>query len=78
MSEDKNMVSRRSVLKGAAAGGVGLAAIQFARWKGARVVATSSELKKEFLLIPKEKVNDFALPRLIDKYWNSYLKNDDI
>lgn len=29
-----------------------------------------AKLKKEFLLLKREEVNDYALPRLIDRYWN--------
>jgi A/G-specific adenine glycosylase len=29
-----------------------------------------AEMKKKFILVKMEEVNDYALPRLIDRYWN--------
>lgn len=47
--ETANLQSGQTVLIHAAAGGVGSLAVQFAKWKGARVIGTASTRNHEFL-----------------------------
>ncbi|HRH61056.1 MAG TPA: NADP-dependent oxidoreductase [Chitinophagaceae bacterium] len=52
----------------AAAGGVGLFALQFAKWKGATVVATASERNAEFLYkMGADEVIDYTKYKLTDR-----------
>lgn len=52
----------------AAAGGVGLFALQFAKWKGAYVIATASERNEAFLYsMGADEVIDYTKYKLTDK-----------
>lgn len=58
----------------AAAGGVGLFALQLAKWKGAYVIATSSLRNKDFLLsMGVDEVVDYTSEKLSEK-----IKNVDV
>lgn len=58
----------QKVIIHAAAGGVGLFALQFAKWKGAYVVATASERNIDFLKsVGADEVIDYTKYKLTDK-----------
>ena len=63
----------------AASGGVGLFALQLAKWKGAYVIATSSERNIDFLLsLGADEVLDYTKYKLTDKVKNADLVLDSI
>lgn len=63
----------------AAAGGVGLFALQFAKWAGAYVIATSSARNKEFLLeAGADKVVDYTNEKLSDRVKDADLVLDSV
>ena len=63
-----NLKNGQKVIIHAAAGGVGLFALQFAKWKGAYVVATASERNIEFLRsVGADDIIDYTKYKLTDK-----------
>ncbi len=63
----------------AGAGGVGLFAIQFAKWKGAYVITTASERNIEFLKsVGADEVIDYAKHSLSDKVKNADMVLDSV
>ena len=63
-----NLQAGQKVVIHAAAGGVGLFALQFAKWKGAYVVATASERNNDFLKsVGADEVIDYTKYKLTDK-----------
>jgi NADPH:quinone reductase-like Zn-dependent oxidoreductase len=59
--EDGGLQTDQRVLIHGAAGGVGSFAVQFARWKGARVIATASKANLDFVAsLGAETVIDYA------------------
>jgi NADPH:quinone reductase-like Zn-dependent oxidoreductase len=63
----------------AAAGGVGLFALQFAKWKGAYVIATASERNIDFLKsVGADEVIDYTKYRLTEKISNADAVLDSI
>ncbi|MEJ0103240.1 MAG: NADP-dependent oxidoreductase [Bacteroidota bacterium] len=63
----------------AGAGGVGLFALQFAKWKGAYTIATSSEQNIDFLKsVGADEVVDYTKYRLSDKVKDADLVLDSI
>jgi NADPH:quinone reductase-like Zn-dependent oxidoreductase len=63
----------------AAAGGVGLFALQFAKWKGAYVIATASERNIDFLKsIGADEVIDYTKYKLTEKVNNADAVLDSI
>src|SRR5690606_28406606 len=59
---------RQSVLIHGAAGGVGSFAVQFARWKGARVIGTASANHADFVeSLGADEVIDYRVHRFEDK-----------
>lgn len=63
----------------AAAGGVGLFALQFAKWAGAYVIATSSARNKEFLLeAGADEVVDYTNEKLSDRVKDADLVLDSV
>lgn len=63
-----NLQAGQKVVIHAAAGGVGLFALQFAKWKGAYVVATASERNADFLKsVGADEVIDYTKYTLTEK-----------
>lgn len=63
-----NLQSGQKIFITAGAGGVGLFAIQLAKWKGAYVITTASENNKDFLLsLGADEVIDYKNEDLINK-----------
>ncbi len=63
-----NLQSGQRVLILGGAGGVGLYAVQFARWKGARVIATTSTKNVDFVSsLGAETVIDYTRTRVADE-----------
>jgi NADPH:quinone reductase-like Zn-dependent oxidoreductase len=61
------LTAGQTVLIHAAAGGVGSFAVQFARWKGARVIGTASGRNREFLKsLGADEVIDYTTSRFED------------
>lgn len=59
--ETAGLEAGQSVLIHAAAGGIGTFAVQFARWKGARVTGTASQRNREFLMeLGADEVIDYT------------------
>jgi len=74
-----NLQSGQKVIIHAAAGGVGLFALQFAKWKGAYVVATASERNIDFLrLLGADEVIDYTKYKLTDKTKNADVVFDSV
>lgn len=63
-----DLKSGEKIVIHAAAGGVGLFALQLAKWKGAYVIGTASERNREFLLnTGADEVVDYTKYKLTDK-----------
>ncbi|MBG9376688.1 NADP-dependent oxidoreductase [Panacibacter sp. DH6] len=74
-----NLQKGQRVVIHAAAGGVGLFALQLAKWKGAYVIATASERNRAFLLSEgADEVVDYTAYRLTEKVNNADLVLDSI
>ncbi|HEX5168639.1 MAG TPA: NADP-dependent oxidoreductase [Cyclobacteriaceae bacterium] len=74
-----NLQKGQKVIIHAAAGGVGLFALQFAKWKGAYVVATASERNIEFLRsLGADEIIDYTKHRLADKTKNADIVFDSV
>ena len=74
-----NLQSSQKVIIHAAAGGVGLFALQFAKWKGAYVVATASERNIDFLKsVGADEVIDYTKYKLTDKTSNADVVFDSV
>ncbi|QEC69480.1 NADP-dependent oxidoreductase [Panacibacter ginsenosidivorans] len=74
-----NLQSGQKVVIHAAAGGVGLFALQFAKWKGAYVVATASERNIDFLKsVGADEVIDYTKYKLTDKTSNADVVFDSV
>jgi len=74
-----NLQAGQKVIIHAAAGGVGLFALQFAKWKGAYVVATASERNIEFLKsVGADEVIDYTKYKLTDKTNNADVVLDSV
>jgi NADPH:quinone reductase-like Zn-dependent oxidoreductase len=66
-----NLSTGQTVLIHAAAGGVGHFAIQFAKWKGAHVIGTSSAHNAEFVKrLGAEEVIDYSVKKFEDEVRN--------
>lgn len=74
-----NLQEGQKVVIHAAAGGVGLFALQLAKWKGAYVVATASERNIDFLKsVGADQVIDYTKYPLTDKTSNADVVLDSI
>jgi len=74
-----NLQAGQKVIIQAAAGGVGLFALQFAKWKGAYVVATASERNIDFLKsVGADEVIDYTKYKLTDKTKNADVVLDSV
>jgi len=74
-----NLQAGQKVIIHAAAGGVGLFALQFAKWKGAYVVATASERNIDFLKsVGADEVIDYTKYKLTDKTKNADVVLDSV
>ena len=74
-----NLQAGQKVIIHAAAGGVGLFALQFAKWKGAYVVATASERNIDFLKsVGADEVIDYTKYNLTDKTGNADVVLDSV
>lgn len=74
-----NLQAGQKVIIHAAAGGVGLFALQFAKWKGAYVVATASERNIDFLKsVGADEVIDYTKYKLTDKTSNADVVLDSV
>ncbi len=74
-----NLQAGQKVTIHAAAGGVGLFALQFAKWKGAYVVATASERNIDFLKsVGADEVIDYIKYQLTDKTSNADVVFDSV
>lgn len=74
-----NLQAGQKVIIHAAAGGVGLFALQFAKWKGAYVVATASERNIDFLKsVGADEVIDYTKYKLTDKTKNADVVFDSV
>ncbi|CAN5574308.1 NADP-dependent oxidoreductase [soil metagenome] len=74
-----NLQAGQKVVIHAAAGGVGLFALQFAKWKGAYVVATASERNIDFLKsVGADEVIDYTKYQLTDKTSNADVVLDSV
>lgn len=74
-----NLQAGQKVIIHAAAGGVGLFALQFAKWKGAHVVATASERNIDFLRsVGADEVIDYTKYKLTDKTNNADVVFDSV
>jgi len=74
-----NLQAGQKVIIHAAAGGVGLFALQFAKWKGAYVVATASERNIDFLKsVGADEVIDYTKYKLTDKASNADVVLDSV
>jgi len=74
-----NLQAGQKVVIHAAAGGVGLFALQFAKWKGAYVVATASERNIDFLKsVGADEVIDYTKYKLTDKTNNADVVFDSV
>ncbi len=69
--ENADLQADQTILVHAAAGGVGLFAVQFARWKGAHVIGTASASNLDFVRsLGAEKVLDYNAVRFEDELSN--------
>ncbi len=74
-----NLQAGQKIVIHAAAGGVGLFALQFAKWKGAYVVATASERNIDFLKsVGADEVIDYTKYKLTDKTNNADVVLDSV
>jgi NADPH:quinone reductase-like Zn-dependent oxidoreductase len=74
-----NLQSGQKIIIHAAAGGVGLFALQFAKWKGAYVIATASERNIDFLKsVGADEVIDYTKYKLTDKTNNADVVLDSV
>ncbi|MEP7318249.1 MAG: NADP-dependent oxidoreductase [Panacibacter sp.] len=74
-----NLQADQKVIIHAAAGGVGLFAIQFAKWKGAYVVATASERNIDFLKsVGADEVIDYTKYTLTEKTGDADIVLDSV
>jgi NADPH:quinone reductase-like Zn-dependent oxidoreductase len=74
-----NLQAGQKVIIHAAAGGVGLFALQFAKWKGAYVVATASERNIDFLKsVGADEVIDYTKHTLTEKTNNADVVLDSV
>ncbi len=65
--EDGNLQAGQTILIHGAAGGVGLFAVQFAKWKGAHVIGTTSTANLDFVhSLGAEKVIDYTTTHFED------------
>ena len=77
--EHGNFQKDQKIIIHAAAGGVGLFALQFAKWKGAHVVATASERNIDFLRsVGADEVIDYTKYKLTDKTVNADVVLDSV
>jgi len=74
-----NLQNGQKIIIHAAAGGVGLFAVQFAKWRGAYVVATASERNIDFLRsVGADEVIDYTKYKLTDKTKNADVVFDSV
>lgn len=74
-----NLQAGQKVIIHAAAGGVGLFALQFAKWKGAHVIATASERNIDFLKsIGADEIIDYTKYKLTDRTNNADVVLDSV
>lgn len=79
MFDHGDLQKGQKVVIHAGAGGVGLFALQIAKWKGAYVIVTASERNREFLLSAgADEVVDYTKYTLTEKVNNADLVLDSI